>query len=74
MFQKQRLKVGQCVVFAKQAPDTVFVVGIAAVELYGFQLGKLLNKSFIDDELLDAILTGDLYSCLPMRFFKNSVI
>ena len=71
MLQKERLKVGQCVAFAKQAPDTVLVFGIAVAELYGLQLGKFLYQGFIDDELLDAILTERFVLVLAKALFQE---
>lgn len=62
---------GQCVAFTKQAPDTVLVVRIAAVELYALQLCKLLNQGFINDELLDAVLTGKFVLVLANAFFQE---
>ena len=56
MLQKQWLEVSKSVLFTEQSPYFVFVVGIAIVELNGFQLCKLLYQGFIDNKLLVAVL------------------
>ena len=65
---------GDAVVLAKKSPYAVFVIWVAAIKLYGFQFGKLLNQRLVNDQRLMPSLLGALYSCSPTRCFKNSVI
>ena len=60
MFQEQRFKMRQCVLFTKQAPDAVFELGITGVELNCLQSGKLFNQGFVDNEVLVAVLPWGL--------------
>ena len=60
MFQKQRFKMRQCVLFTKQAPYAVFELGITGVELNCLQSGKLFNQGFVDNKVLVAVLPWGL--------------
>ena len=60
VLQKERLEMGQRIMLAKQAPDTIAETGVTVVELYSLYLGKLLNQSFVDEERLVAIASGRL--------------
>ena len=57
MFQEHRFKMRQRILFAKQAPDAVSAIRIAIVELNGLQFSKFFNQSFVDDEMLVAVLS-----------------
>ncbi len=55
MLQEQGLEMGEGVVIAKDAPDTVAGVRGAEVKLMGLDLGKLADESLVDDEVLMAV-------------------
>ena len=46
---------GDAVVLAKKSPYAVFVIWVAAIKLYGFQFGKLLNQRLVNDQPLIAV-------------------
>ena len=71
MFQEERFKMCQRVLFAKHPPDAVFVAGIAVVELYSLQLGKLLNQSLIDGEVLLAVLSWRFVLMFTYALFQE---
>ena len=61
MFQEERLKMSQRILFAKQSPDMVFAVTkVTAIKLDALQFGKLLNQSIINNKLLIPIPSGRL--------------
>ena len=61
MFQEERFKMCQGILFAKQAPDMVFTVTkVTVIKLNALQFGKLLNQSIINNKLLIPIPSGRL--------------
>ena len=61
MFQEERFKMCQGILFTKQTPDMVFTVTkVTAIKLDALQFGKLLNQSIINNKLLIPIPSGRL--------------
>ena len=65
MFQEERLKMSQRILFTKQSPNAVLIVGIIMVKLDALQFGKLINQSFVNNKLLIPIPSGRLELVLP---------
>lgn len=66
MFQEERLKMSQRILFTKQSPDMVFAVTkVTAIKLNVLQFGKFINQSFVNDKLLIPIPSGGLELVLP---------
>ena len=57
VLQEERFKVSQRVLFAKQAPDAVFEIGITVDKLNGLHFGKLFNQGFINDKVLFSVFS-----------------
>ena len=55
MLQEEGLEMGEGVVVAKDAPDTVAGVRGTEVKLMGLDLGKLADELLVDDEILMAV-------------------
>ena len=60
MLQERRLEVRQRIMLAKEPPHAACIIGVVVVKLSGFQFCKLPNQSFINNEMLVAILAGRL--------------
>ena len=56
VFQKQRFKPRQCVLFTEDSPYLIFIIGVATVKLVNLHFGKFGNQRLVNDKLLLAIL------------------
>lgn len=74
VLHKQRAEMGDAVVLAKKSPYAVFVIWVAAIKLYGFQFGKLLNQRLVNDQPLIAVNARRLVFVLTDALLQNSVI
>lgn len=55
VFQKQRYKPRQCVLFTEDSPYLIFIIRVTAVKLVSLHLCKFGNQRLINDKLLLAI-------------------
>ena len=74
VLHKQRAEMGDAVALAKKSPYAVFVIWVAAIKLYGFQFGKLLNQRLVNDQPLIAVPSRRLVFVLTDALLQKFVI
>lgn len=61
----------QRVLFTKQPPNSVFVIGITIVELNSFQFSKLLYQGIVDNKFLVAVTSKRFVFMLTNALFQK---
>lgn len=74
VLHKQWGEVSKGVLLTKKSPYSFFVIWVAAIKLYGFKFGKILNQRFVYNQTLIAILARCFILMLTDAYFRNSVI
>ena len=55
VLQEERGEVSQGVLLTKKSPHTILIIGVAMVELHGFQFRKLLNQRLVNHQPLISV-------------------